>query len=71
VNAVCPGFVETAMTGPGLRDPSRRARMEDATPLRRLGRPDDVAGAVAFLLSDDATWITGVALPVDGGYTCR
>ena len=71
VNAVCPGFVETAMTARGLEDSGRRSRMEEATPLRRLGRPDDVAGAVAFLLSDDAAWITGVALPVDGGYTCQ
>ena len=41
-----------------------------AHPLGRLGEPEDVAGAAFFLASDDAAWVTGVALPVDGGYTC-
>lgn len=71
VNAVCPGFVATAMLSESLEDADRRARLEALTPWPRLGRPSDVAAAVAFLVSDDAEWITGVALPVDGGYTCR
>ncbi len=70
VNAVCPGFAQTAMLAPALEDAAKRSELERSTPWPRLGRPADVAAAVAFLASDDAEWITGVALPVDGGYTC-
>ena len=52
-------------------DKAKRARLEQQTLWPRLGAPTDVAAAVAFLASDEAEWITGVALPVDGGYTCR
>jgi hypothetical protein len=71
VNAVCPGFVATAMLRPSLEDPIKRDQFARATPWPRLGRPADIAAAVLFLVSDDADWITGVALPVDGGYACR
>ena len=72
VNAVCPGFIDTPMTrmvfdGPGLEEAKALAVAEHK--LRRLGRPEEIAGAAAFLLSDDASFITGHALPVDGGYT--
>ncbi len=72
VNAVCPGFIDTPMTrrvfdGPGLEEAKARAIAEHK--LRRLGRPEEIAAAAAFLLSDDASFITGHALPVDGGYT--
>ena len=70
VNAVCPGYVRTAMTRPVQDDPTRLAEVLAATPLGRLGEPADVAGAAFWLASDDASWVTGVALPVDGGYTC-
>ena len=70
VNAVCPGFVETPMTAGLFADPEARAPLDAATPWPRLGTPDDIAAAVSFLVSDDAAWITGVALPVDGGYMC-
>jgi NAD(P)-dependent dehydrogenase (short-subunit alcohol dehydrogenase family) len=71
VNAVCPGFIATAMLATELRDPAGRAAIELATPVGRLGSPDDVAAGVAFLVSPEAGFVTGVALPIDGGYTCR
>lgn len=68
-NAVCPGFIETDMTRAVLaNDPARRARIEGRIPSHRFGTPQNVAKAVAFLISDDATYINGVALPVDDGY---
>jgi NAD(P)-dependent dehydrogenase (short-subunit alcohol dehydrogenase family) len=70
VNAVCPGYVRSAMTRVIWEDEPRLQRAIDATPLRMLGEPEDVAAAVCFLASPDARWITGVALPVDGGWTC-
>jgi hypothetical protein len=70
VNAVAPGFITTAMTRSMLADAPVRAELERKTPWPRLGRPGDVAAAVTFLASDDAEWITGITLPVDGGYTC-
>lgn len=72
VNAVCPGFIETPMLEESLaRDEAKRAKLERQTPWPRLGTPTDVAAAVKFLVSDDAEWITGVSLPVDGGYTSQ
>lgn len=66
VNLVAPGTVHTAAWA------GRESALERAAavyPLRRVGRPDDIAAAVAFLASSDAAWITGVTLPVDGGIT--
>lgn len=67
VNAVQPGTVVTSVTERTLADPQVKAARIKLHPLGRLGSPDDVAGAVLFLSSDDARWITGVSLPVDGG----
>lgn len=69
VNAVCPGYVRTAMTRLIWDDADRLQRVRATTPLPRLGEPEDVAGACFWLASDDAAWVTGVALPVDGGLT--
>lgn len=70
VNAICPGYVRTAMTRETQSDPELLERAIAAHPLGRLGEPGDVAGAAFYLASDDASWVTGIALPVDGGYTC-
>jgi 3-oxoacyl-[acyl-carrier protein] reductase len=65
VNAVAPGYISTDMTS-GLSD-EQRAGILSATPLGRLGEPGDVAGAVSFLCSPAAAFVTGAVLPVDGG----
>jgi NAD(P)-dependent dehydrogenase (short-subunit alcohol dehydrogenase family) len=68
-NAVCPGYVRTAINTDEWSQPEARARTAARHPLGRMGEASDVAAAVAFLASADAAWITGVALPVDGGLT--
>lgn len=68
VNAVAPGWIRTDLTA-GLReDPEAERRLLDRTPLGRWGEPEDIAGAIAFLASPDARFITGTVVPVDGGY---
>lgn len=69
VNCVCPGFVRTPLISALLSDPERTARLTAMHPLGRLGEPDDVAQAVLFLASDEAKWITGISLVVDGGFS--
>jgi len=72
VNAVCPGDTETEMLLSGRGDEGRDdvlRRLGQSIPLGRVGKPVDVAAAVAFLASDSASYITGVLLPVDGGST--
>ena len=69
VNALCPAFVYSPLTRTLTEDPAWRAQMEAMQPLGRLGTVDEVAYAALFLASDEASFITGVALPVDGGYT--
>ena len=65
VNLVAPGFVETAMTA-GLAD-AQKMRLVEAIPLGRMGRPEDVAAAVVYLASDEAGWVTGTTVHVNGG----
>src|SRR5439155_21524822 len=71
INAVCPGFIRTPMTAASLADPERTARMVAAEPIGRIGNPEEVAEAVVWLCSDAASFLTGVALPVDGGLVAR
>lgn len=71
LNVVCAGMVETAMTA-GVFAPGGEAWLEPAvtrTPLGRLGKVEDISGAVLFLASDAAAWMTGQTLMIDGGYT--
>ena len=67
VNALVPGFVETALTARVLRNPSIKQALVDNTPMRRFGLAEEIAKAALFLASDDASFVTGADLVVDGG----
>jgi meso-butanediol dehydrogenase/(S,S)-butanediol dehydrogenase/diacetyl reductase len=71
VNALCPGLIETAMSQPGLARPDDRATWLATIPLGRPGRPAEMAAVVAFLASDDASFMTGAILAADGGVTAH
>jgi NAD(P)-dependent dehydrogenase (short-subunit alcohol dehydrogenase family) len=70
VNAVCPAFIETPMLDRGgiTSDPDMRAAIEGRHAMKRLGEPQEVADAVAWLASDEASFVTGRSIDVDGGY---
>jgi NAD(P)-dependent dehydrogenase (short-subunit alcohol dehydrogenase family) len=71
VNCVCPGVIETPMTAPLRQDPAWTESVLRGYPLARFGQPEEIAAAILYLASDEAAFVTGVALPVDGGYTAR
>jgi NAD(P)-dependent dehydrogenase (short-subunit alcohol dehydrogenase family) len=68
VNAVAPGWIATELTRPLVEDAARSGPILSRTPMNRWGEPADVGGAILFLLSDAARFVTGTILPVDGGY---
>jgi NAD(P)-dependent dehydrogenase (short-subunit alcohol dehydrogenase family) len=67
VNCVSPGLIDTPLTAPLLDDAAVRSGIERRTPLRRVGTPAEVASVIAFLCSEESSYITGVNIPVDGG----
>ena len=71
VNAIAPGFIETAMTAEFREDPASLEHLISLHPQGRLGMPSEIASAASFLASADASFINGIVLPVDGGYTAR
>lgn len=75
VNCVCPAFTDTPLVEAWVQaqpdPPAARREVASGQPVGRMGRPEEIAAAIAFLASDEASFITGVALPVDGGVTAR
>ena len=69
VNAVCPGVIETPMTDSVAANPGIRKIMENMTPMGRMGQPEEIASAVLWLCSDQASFVTGHAMVIDGGAT--
>ena len=71
VNCICPGVVETDMTKPFMRTEKERKFVESEHPIGRIGQPDEVGKAVLYFASDDASWVTGSVLTVDGGESIK
>ena len=71
VNCVCPGVIRTPMMAPAMRDPERLARMQAAIPRGRVGEAEEVAASVVWLCSEAASFVTGHAIPIDGGYVAQ
>jgi NAD(P)-dependent dehydrogenase (short-subunit alcohol dehydrogenase family) len=67
VNVVCPGQVDTRMMARTLADPAKKAALEARIPNGRIAQPEEVAAAIVWLLSDEASYVNGVVIPVDGG----
>lgn len=71
VNALCPGLIETAMTALTVARPDDREAWLGPIPLARMGKPEEMASVIAFLASDDASYMTGSIVTADGGITCH
>ena len=71
VNCLCPGFVETQLTESLTSNPDTNEYLKALHPMGRLGQPDEIANAALFLSSDEASFITGASLAIDGGYTSQ
>lgn len=71
VNAIAPGYIQTGLTESIWSDPEKRRPMDERLPIGRWGRPEDFEGVAVFLASAASDYITGVMIPVDGGYSVR
>lgn len=71
VNCICPGVVDTDMTKPFLKTEKDREFMDSEHPIGRIGQPEEIGKAVLYFASDDASWITGAILTVDGGESIK
>jgi NAD(P)-dependent dehydrogenase (short-subunit alcohol dehydrogenase family) len=71
VNCICPGYIQTPMTAPGMEDPARMGLMLAREPIGRVGQPEEVAEVVVWLCSDAASFVTGHTMTVDGGYVAQ
>ncbi len=69
-NAICPGYFETELTKAVLDTPDFQAYMKGTVPMQRYGHEGELNAGAIFLASDEASYVTGVILPIDGGYTC-
>jgi NAD(P)-dependent dehydrogenase (short-subunit alcohol dehydrogenase family) len=71
VNAIAPGWIETDLTRGAREDAARSQAILARTPMKRWGIPADIGGVVAHLCSDEARFITGAVIPIDGGYSAQ
>ncbi|MDE0686875.1 MAG: glucose 1-dehydrogenase [Candidatus Poribacteria bacterium] len=69
VNCICPGFVETPLVAGVIKTPEEYQSLGDRHPMRRLAQPEEIAYGALYLASDESAFVTGIALPIDGGYT--
>ncbi len=71
VNCICPGYFATAMTEAARQQDSFRQMVEAVVPLGRVGRPEELAGLVVYLASDESSYMTGAVIDIDGGWSCH
>ena len=69
INCICPGFVETPLVAGVVKTPEEYRKLADRHPMRRLAQPEEIAYGALYLASDESAFVTGIALPIDGGYT--
>jgi 3-oxoacyl-[acyl-carrier protein] reductase len=70
-NCIAPSTIRSPIIEPYLQDENAKKILESSFPLRKIGEPEDISGAVSYLCSEDAKWITGTILTVDGGITAK